>query len=203
MQKIFSTLIILLIPYSCRQTHKINPQNDILTFKVFLNPSFDESAQIVLSKFDTQQQIRFLILDKELDNKHIDTFYFKTISLSKNQFEQFDSVVIQKTKIKQPPQREGCCDGIGIRFMTIQNKDTSVLHFGNLGLSSDTLAQRIIKNTFDNFRLLYNDSVINDYLGDIETYIDNSKKHIQWKENRPINKLRKIEYSRSAGEETH
>jgi hypothetical protein len=168
-----------------------------VTFKVFLYPSFDEKAEVVLSKNDTGQKMNCLILYRQWEKKSIDTFYFKEISLSNRQYVNFDSLVIQKTKIAQPNQWTGCCDGMPVLYLLIQNGDTSQLHFRSPEINKpDSSGYNLTKATIDNLRALYNDSVITDYLHDIESYMDGSKKHIRQDEHRAINRLRKIEYSR-------
>jgi hypothetical protein len=71
-----------------------------------------------------------------------------------------------------------------------------MLHFGNLSIGRDTTACKIIALTLENLALLYNDSVISDYFNDINSYIYDSVKHIQYRDNRAINRLRKTEYNR-------
>lgn len=131
-----------------------------------------------------------------MSEKTPDTFYYKMILLSKDQFEAFDTNVIQKAKIKQPPQNEGYVDGMPVSFILIQGNDTSNLYFRNPYIKIDSIGYKITKATIDNLRSITNDSIINDYLSDIESYMDESIRHIHYKENRAINKLRKIEYSR-------
>ncbi len=136
------------------------------------------------------------MFDLARNDRQADTFYSRTILLSEAQFSKFDSAVIQKTKIRQTPQRQGCCDGINFQFVSILNSDTSVLHFGNLNIESDTIGCKIIVHTLDNFALFYQDSVIADYFNDVKSYIYDTIEPIHYKDNRAINKLRKIEYSR-------
>jgi hypothetical protein len=196
MQKILFTLLLVLGLFSCGHNSGTNRTNDTINFKVLINPSFDESATFILSKVDTLQQLKCIILDGNRNDRPADTFYSKTILLSDEQFNKFDSAVIQKTRIKQTPQNEGCCDGIYFQFTLKYNTDSSMLHFGNLSIRSDTTACKIIGLTLDNLAFLYKDSVISDYFNDINSYIYDSVKHIQYRDDRAINRLRKIEYSR-------
>ena len=120
----------------------------------------------------------------------------KKISLSKKQYDNFDSLVVQKTKINQPRQWTGCCDGMPVTFLLIQGADTSKLYFRSPQVRSDSSGYEITKTTIEQFDMLYSDSVITDYLHDIESNIDDSKRHTKMNENRPINRLRKTEHSR-------
>ena len=197
MQKTFHFLIVLLVLFSCRQSQKPIDKDRNVTFKILLSPSFDEKAEVILSKTDIEQKIRFLIMDRHIQNLPLDTFYLKTILLSKNQYTSFDSLIIQKTKMTQPRQWTGCCDGMPVSFTLIQDLDTSRLFFRSPDINKpDSSGYNITKATIDHLKGLYNDSVITDYLHDIESYMDQSKRHIQKGEHRAINRLREIEYSR-------
>jgi len=193
---VFCSTFVLILS-SCRQDEKSKFKDPNVTFKIFLYPSFDEKAEVVLSKNDTGQKMNFLILYRQWEKKSVDTFYFKEISLSNKQYFNFDSLIIQKTKIVQPHQWTGCCDGMPVLYLLIRNGDTSQLHFRNPEINKpDSSGYNITKATIDHLRVLYNDSVITDYLHDVESYMDESKQHIRQAENRPINRLRKSEYSR-------
>jgi hypothetical protein len=196
MQRFFLTLIILLILSACGQRQVSNTLNNAQTFKIFFHPSFDEAAEIILTKVDTQQVINFLLLARELPDKLTDTFYSKRISITKEQFDNFDSLVIQKMKIKQPHQWTGCCDGMPVEYLLIQENDTSKLNFRSPDAKSGSSGYKITKAAIEQLGIFYKDSVISDYFNDIESYMDETIHHINWKDNRPINRLRKIEYSR-------
>lgn len=140
--------------------------------------------------------LHFLLIDRELPGKPADTFYSKSIVLSREQFNSFDSLVIQKTKIKQPHQWAGCCDGMPVEYYLVQGADTSKLYFRSPDIKSGSAGYELTKAAVDNLRIFYMDSIITDYLNDVESYMDESKHHTKWNENRPINRLRKIEYSR-------
>jgi hypothetical protein len=196
MQRTLVPLLVLFIVSACGLRQKISPSNNTLAFKVFFHPSFDEKAEIILTQIDTEQTIQFLIIDRRLPDKPTDTFYFKKISLTRAQFDNFDSLVIQKTKINQPRQWTGCCDGMPVTYQLIQGTDTSGLYFRSPDIKSDSSGYQITKSTINQLDILYKDSVITDYLHDIESYMDETKHHTKWNENRPINRLRKIEYSR-------
>src|SRR5438105_2154001 len=64
MKRTFLTLLILFILSACRQRHTSGYKSDILTFKILIHPSFDEKAQIILTKIDTRQAIQFLLLSR-------------------------------------------------------------------------------------------------------------------------------------------
>ena len=196
MNRIFLSLLLLLNLSSCKQKSIPLSENRVISFKVFLRPSFEESAEISLTKTDTHQTMQFLIMDREFLDMPGDTFYLKQISLSKNQYHNFDSLVIKKTNINQPRQWTGCCDGMPVTFLQIQGVDTVKLAFRSPDIKSDSSGYELTKAAIEQFRLLYSDSVITDYLQDIESNMDDTKHHTEWNEDRPIIRLRKMKYSR-------
>ena len=102
----------------------------------------------------------------------------------------------KKTITGDSIQKNGIRDGIWIGFTYVHNGDTSILFFDNPKKGIDSAAFGILKNGIDNFRSIFNDTIINDYLDDVHTYIDNSKKDSPLKGNQVIDKLRRIKYSR-------
>lgn len=197
MINIIKTAFVLFVLLACGANQLKNTPNKGLVFQIFLYPSFDEKAQIVLRKNDTQQIMDLLLLTRPIADKPVDNFYQKTITLSKEQFIGFDSQVIQKTKIRQPKQWTGCCDGMPVDFLLIEGGESTNLHFRSPDIKSDSSGYELTKATVDWLRLNYNDSIIADYLNDAESYMDDSKPHSQWKDARPINRLRKIKYGSS------
>jgi len=201
MQKMPSIIFGLLLLSACQQSPKSNNRNDKITFKVSLNPSFDERADITLLKTGNEQNLSCLISsrvvrrDIKVGEKTLDTFYNKAILLSNNQYTIFDSLVIQKTKIKQPHQWTGCCDGMPVTFMLIKNTDTSFLYFRSPSVNEpDSSGYRITKSAIDQFKMLFNDSMITDYLYDVEGYMDDSKFH-RADPKRKIDQLRMKKYN--------
>jgi len=81
-----------------------------------------------------------------------------------------------------------------VEFKLIRGRDTSRLYFRS-PYKSDTISYKITKAAVDNLREIFKDSVLNDYLDDIDSYMDDSKEGVRFTDNRAINKLRKIEWS--------
>lgn len=197
MLKTLSVILILLIFLSCKQTPKQKTlEKDDLYFQAFISPSFTEHAEITFSKVDGTQKIQFLLREAYGDDKPSDTFYFRTATLSESQFRKIDTELLQKISMVQSVKKRGMRDGIWVGFTFAHNGDTSILSFDNPQKGIDSAAFEIIKNGIDNFQSIFGDTLINDYLYDVQTYIDNSKKDSPLKGKRPIDKLRRMKYSR-------
>lgn len=171
-------------------------KKDTLFFRTYIYPSFIEEAEVTLFKVDTDQKIEFLLREISRDDKLSDTFYHKTVVLTKKQFDSINSTLIQKTFIMESDNPKGIRDGIYVDFTMIHNSDTSYLTLDNPSKGTISDGYQVTKNAFDNYRQIFNNAIINDYLDDAESYIDKSKTGIRRSDNRAINKLREIEYSR-------
>jgi hypothetical protein len=197
MQKILPAILIFLILLSCEQIRKQEPvEKDDLYFQALISPAFDEYAEVTISKIDSTKKIKFLLRDAYGNDKPSDTFYFKTVALSKSQFHKIDTELLQKVITGHSIQKSGIRDGIWVGFTYVHNGDTSNLSLNNPHKGTDSAAFEIIKNGIDNFQSIFNDTIINDYLYDVQTYIDNSKKDSPLKGKRMIDKLRRMKYSR-------
>jgi len=197
MQKTLFGILILSIFLSCDQINKEKTvESDDLHFQALISPAFDEYAEVTISKIDSTRKIQFLLRDAYGNDKPSDTFYFKTAALSESQFHRVDTELLQKIITGHSIQKDGIRDGIWVGFTFIHKGDTSILSFDNPKKGIDSAAFEIIKNGIDNFQSIFNDTIINDYLYDVETYIDNSKKDSPLRGKRTIDKLRRIKYSR-------
>jgi hypothetical protein len=173
------------------------PIGENLTFKLVLHPSFDEHSEILLTKRDKIKQIQLLLLDRQIGGRDIDTFYFKTFNLSEMQVKKFDSLVLQKLAVNQPIQWNGCCDGMTADYELVRGFDTLNLHFRFPNEKSDSIGFLITTATIANLRTLYADSLIDEYLNDIESYIDEyNKPHSRGDDSSALSRLRNSKYSR-------
>jgi len=195
MQMTFSTISVLLFLVGCGQTQK-NVKIDDLFFKAQIFPAFDEHAEITILKIDRIYKTQFLLKEAYANDKPADTFYSKTIVLSESQFQKVDTEILQKVITGHSNQKTGIRDGIWFGFTFIHKGDTSSLSFNNPQKGIDSAAVEIINKEIDNFKSIYNDTIINDYLYDIQTYIYNSKKDSHLKGKRAIDSLRRTRYSR-------
>ena len=195
MQKILFSILFLLFFIGCKEAQKNEKENNVF-FTVIISPAFLERAEIIISKIDGIQEIQFLLKEANANDRPADTFYYKRIVLSENQFQKLYSGLIQKTNSVNSIEKKGMRDGINFIFTHIENKDTSILSFRSPSKETDTAAFRFIEKSFSDFRSIFEDSIIIDYLEDVETYIDYSKNSLIKSDDRAISKLRKIKYSR-------
>lgn len=197
MQKTLLAILILLGLVSCQQIHKQTAvETEDLYFQALIYPAFDEHAEITIKKNDSNQAIQFLLREAYGNEKPSDTFYFKTEALSENQFHKVDTELLQKLGTAHSVTKSGIRDGIGFKFTFSNIGDTSILSFDHPQKGIDSAAFAIIENGIDNFKAIFNDTIINDYLYDVQTYIDNSKKESPLKGKRAIDKMRRMKYSR-------
>ena len=195
MQKTFPTITCLSILLGCGQTEKSVEQDDLF-FKSQISPAFDEQAEITILKDGRTYKTRFVLKDAYANDKPADTFYSKAVVLSESQFHKVDTELIQRVIAGHSIEKPGIRDGIWFGFTFIHNGDTSKLSLDNPQKEVDPAAFEIIQKEMDNFQAIFNDTIINDYLYDIQTYIDNSKKDSPLKGKRAIDSLRRIKYNR-------
>jgi hypothetical protein len=195
MQKTLPAILILLIFLSCEQTKKQTVERDNLYFQALISPAFDEHAVVTVSKIDSTHKIQFLLRNAYGNDKFSDTFYFKTATLSESQFHKIDTELLQKIITGHSIQKRVIRDGMWVGFTLVHKGDTSMLSFDNPQKGTDSAAYEIIKNGIDNFQSIFNDTTINNYLYEVQTYIDNSKKDSSLNDKWTIDKLRRIKYS--------
>ena len=197
MQKKLPAVLILVIFLSCEQLSKQKPiKRDDLYFQAIISPAFDEHAEVTISKIGNTKKIQFLLRDAYGNDKPSDTFYFKTADLNQNQFHKIENELLKKIATGHSIQNTGIRDGIGFGFAIVQKGDTSNLVFDNPQKGRDSAAFEIIKKAIDNYQSIFNDTIVNDYLYDVQTYIDNSITESPLKGKRTIDKLRRKKYSR-------
>ena len=197
MRSIFPTIFLPLVFLACGQANpKEETKNNDIFFRTTLSPSFEERADVIFSKTKGQQMIKFLLLDAYSNDKPADTFYFKEATLSESQFLKLDSGLFKKILTAQSIHKNGMRDGIGISFTYIHNEDTSTLTYQSPAKGIDTAAYELTKFAIDNFKLIFKDTIINDYLDDVIGYIDHSYYDTITRGNRLIDRLRRNKYSR-------
>lgn len=203
MQRPIFVVTIAIIFLSCGHNSKENKmasiklndvKNDSLIFITTFQPSFTEYCTIKLIKIDTIQTLEILIKNNYRIDKTKDTFYYKKIKISKDQFDKINNSLIQKTKIKYEERQNVGVDGMSILFQSINNSDTILIGFWSPDKNNEILGYTLTKAAIENFKACFNDLIIADYLDDVETYIDESKVQTLFKKKRVIDKLRATKY---------
>ena len=158
--------------------------------KVIFFPSFSEKSEITSFKNDSGEWIKFLIRDNFVD-KPADTFYFRTIKLSQEQFFRMDTAIFQKIKVNITATPLGR-DGMGVEFIKIQGIDTLKENFWS-PRDKNKFAYKITKSAIENFRAIISDTIIAEFLDEITGYIDDQNPNTNRKE---IEKIRRERYNK-------
>ena len=203
MQRPIFVVAIAIIFLSCGHNSKDNKmagiklndvKNDSLIFITIFQPSFTEYSTIKLIKIGTVQTLEILIKNNYKIDKTQDTFYYKKIKISKDQFDKIDTSLIQKTKIKYEEKHNVGFDGMSILFQSVNKSDTILIRFWSPDKNDEIFGYTLTKASIENFKACFNDAIIADYLDDVETYIDESKVQTLFKKKRVIDKLRAKKY---------
>ena len=174
--------ILIIITYftlpSCN--HKNNAtteidKNDSLMLKVFFHPSFHENSEVLLLKSDSINIIQLLIKNNFRVDKQEDTFWFKKIYLTTQQYLKLDSTLIKICKQKQEIKNNTALDGMRISSLLTYKRDTNIISFLALSKKEDSIHYNFTKSLFEILKNTFQDSLITDYFNDIEEYIDESK----------------------------
>ena len=95
----------------------------------------------------------------------------------------------QKISVK----RNVVLDGMAISSLLINNGDPNGIYFHSPSQQGDSVGYHFTKSLFSILQNTFQDTVVNQYLYDLETYIDESKWHIA-DSNRKIDQLRMKKY---------
>ena len=172
-------------------------EQDTVSFNVFIEPSFSEVSEIDLLSTGSSDQIKILIKNNVRVDEKQDTFYYRVVALGKKDFKRLDSALLQKAKQNIPLKQHISFDGMSISF--ILKSIGEIYHFGYFSPNrkSDEGGYLFTKSVFDNLKSVFKDSIVNDYLDEVETYIDESKlKRLTKETQKSIYKLRRQKYSR-------
>jgi hypothetical protein len=194
MQKILFAILISIITFNCQNQKPKRFLNDSLVLQIAISPAFLEHAEINVSHLGDSQNMQFLLRDAYSNDHPADTFYFKEITLSQSQIHKIDTGLLKKIINGQSSNNRVVRDGIWLRYMTVYDDDTIILNFKNPQKRIDSFAFEIIDSGNDNLRSLFKDSVISDYLDDVQEYLD--QKDTLYKTIRTIDKMRRAKYSR-------
>jgi hypothetical protein len=170
-------LSILLIA-SCAQDDSRKPkvaETDSLVLKVYFNPAFEENSETTLWSYDSTQGIKILIKNNVRVDEKEDTFWFKSISLTKQQYLQLDSTLIKMCRRKTNPKTYTVFDGMGIETLLTNKADTNSIYFWSPSKKTDSIGYVFTKSLFKIIGNTFHDTLINEYFNDLEGYIEESK----------------------------
>lgn len=200
MQKSIFILLSTLLFAACgsnRQTNR-KPEatgKDSIILTTFFYPSFDERSQVKLTKVDSLSKLEMLILNNNGVAKNQDTFYFKSVAISPSISYHLDTAILYKVKSGYKPTPHVNLDGMPVSFLLVEKGDTSVMTFSGPQINSDEIFEYLLTEAaITSFRQVFNDSIITNYLDDVEGYLDDKKIPSNWKTRRPIDNLREKKY---------
>lgn len=145
--------------------------------EIRFHPAFEENAEVTLLKTDSAQIFKILIKNNFRVDKSEDTFWFKKIHLTNQEYLKLDSTLIKICKQKVARKNYVVFDGIGISSFLIYKRDTNSIYFHSPDRQSDSAGYNFSKSLFEICKSTFQDTLINDYFDDLETYIDKSKLH--------------------------
>jgi hypothetical protein len=116
----------------------------------------------------------------------------------REEYNRLDTAVLQKAKQNISPKEHVSVDGMSVSFNL--NYQGEKYRFGYFSPSKKSNEAGFVftKSTIDNFKTAFKDSVVSDYLDEVEAvYIDESKlKRLMEESQKAISELRKQKYSR-------
>jgi hypothetical protein len=201
MRKIILILLNTVILAACRsnsqsdQAPKKATKADSIIFTTNFSPSFDEYSQIKLIKVDSVSEMEILIMNNYRVDKNQDTFYCKSIAISPVQYHELDTSIFKNVKTNYKPVHHVGVDGINISFLLVDKGDTSYYtRFWSPDEKEEIFGYRLTGAAITKFRQVFNDSIVTNYLDDVEGYLDDKKNEQRLKKRRPIDDLRAKKY---------
>lgn len=152
--------------------------NDSLILKIRFTPAFEEHSEILLSKADSVKFIQILIKNNSSVDPTEDTFWYKRIYLSNQQYLKLDSTLVKECS--QKPiyrKKDRVVDGMGISSFLISNADTTSINYHSPHREEDSAGYAFSKSLIDILRNTFPDTLITEYFNDIDVYLDDSKWH--------------------------
>jgi len=177
-QSFILTCLACHILVSCNQKggEKSNiSKKDSLVLEVRFHPAFEENAEATLLKTDSARIFKILIRNNFRADKSEDTFWFKMIYLTSQEYLQIDSTLIKLCRQNIARKNYVTMDGIGISTLLVDKTDTNGIYFHSPHKNSDSIGYDFSKSLFEIFKNTFQDTLITDYFDDLETYIDESK----------------------------
>jgi len=183
-------LSLALIHFSCNRSSK---EKDQLTFRIDIQPAFNEYAEILLIKNDSLNSVSMYLENLKRPDIPNDTFWYKKIDLTNGQYRLLDSVLIKKCHERTDTSAFKVVDGISIYSLLIDKGDTSRMSFQSPDNKRDSFAFAFTNSIFTTLPKIFKDSVSTEYFAEMEEYIDESKFH-KASTSRKIDRMRMAKY---------
>jgi len=196
--------MIVLLSFSCKQREQDNRidetsklKKDTVSFSTLMEPSFSEVSQFSLTSDGDKNHLQILIKNNVRVDETQDTFYFKAVELRKEEYNKLDTAVLQKAKLDIPPKEHMSVDGMSVSFNLNYKGEKYRFGYFSPSKKDNGAGFRFTMSVIDNFKEAFKDSIVSDYLDEVEAiYIDESKLNaLTEKSQKTINELRKRKYS--------
>jgi hypothetical protein len=149
-----------------------------LMLKISFKPAFTEPSETILTRSDSEKSIQILLRDQLSADAKQDSFWFRKIYLSDQQFTDLDSTLISpcKQKISDKNTLKGV-DGMNISTLLTIGGDTNFIHLWSPLRNEDSIGYQFTETLLTVLKRTFQDTLANEYFTELEEYIDASKWH--------------------------
>jgi hypothetical protein len=152
--------------------------SDELRLKITFRPAFEEKSEIDLVSSDSTKHIQIVLRNHVTAAIRPDTFYWKKIDLSDQQYSALDTTLIKLCR-QNLAVRDSLkwVDGMTFSSILTSTNGTNTIEFFCQDRKNDSIGYSFAESLMGTLRNTFQDSVITEYFDDIEVYIDESKFH--------------------------
>jgi hypothetical protein len=190
-------LVGFLLTASCQERNVPKSKStkaDGLQLKIAFRPAFNEKSEIDLVSSDSSKQIQILLRNISSATLRQDTFYWKKIDLTDQQYAELDTTLIKSCRQRLGIHNKlGWVDGMTINSLLINKNDINTIGFFSPDRKNDSNGYFFVESLLGTLGKTFQDSVITEYFDDIEVYIDDSKSH-RANPQRKIDRMRMEKY---------
>jgi hypothetical protein len=190
-------ILILTVLISCnKKSSESNNKPESFLLITDINPGFLEPSEITIEMNDTVRKATILIVISPRgkfynsnSTSKLDTFYYKSILLTEKLASQLKSEIITKLESTIKSDSTSGFDGISISYIFNHNDKLSYYSLWSPNSIKNPNALILTQDLVDNTKLIFNDTIITEYLDDVGSYLYKPKKNHST--DRKIDKLRK------------
>lgn len=190
-------ILILIVLISCnKNSSEDNNKSESFLLITDINPGFLEPCEITIEMNDTVKKATILIVVNPRGKSYnsnstskLDTFYYKSVILTKELTNQLNSQIITKLETTIRSDSTSGFDGISISYILNHNDKLSYYSLWSPNSIKNPNALILTQDLVDNTKLIFNDTIITEYLDDVGSYLYKPKNNHS--PDRKIDQLRK------------